>query len=31
MGRNFYPGATGIFRTVPVALAAAGLSAEERK
>jgi uncharacterized protein YbjT (DUF2867 family) len=30
MGRNFYPGATGIFRTVPVALAAAGLSAEER-
>jgi hypothetical protein len=30
MGRNFYPGATGIFWTVPVALAAAGLSAEER-
>ena len=30
MGRNFHPGATGIFRIVPVALAAAGLSAEER-
>src|ERR1700758_393341 len=30
MDRDFYPGATGILRTVPVALAAAGLSAEER-
>jgi uncharacterized protein YbjT (DUF2867 family) len=30
MGRNLYPSATSIFRTVPVTLATAGLSAEER-